>query len=135
MEVQTEEYDRECEACHRFFSSNMYRCSHVTRYHKVLLRQCKLCMRWFMFTWDFDRHLDSQHRKCKVCQQYLLNDEMLQDHMELKHPTLTDEQVETEGQVTMDSATLDTSRQDCQVKCKYCNRYFGSIAKCNPAHK
>ena len=37
-EVQTEESDRECEACHHFFSSNMYRCSHVTRYHKALLR-------------------------------------------------------------------------------------------------
>ena len=34
-EVRTEEYDRECDACHRFFSSNMYRCSHVTRHHKV----------------------------------------------------------------------------------------------------
>ena len=84
-----------------------------------------------MFPWDFDRHLDSQHRKCKVCQLYLLNDEMLQDHMELKHPTFTDEQVETEAQVTMDSATLDTSHQDHQVKCKNCNRYFGSIAECN----
>ena len=42
-----------------------------------------------MFPWDFDRHLDSQHRKCKVCQQYLLNDEMLQDHMELEHPTVS----------------------------------------------
>ena len=38
LEVQTEEYDRECEACHHFFSSNMYRRSHVTRYHKTLLR-------------------------------------------------------------------------------------------------
>ena len=37
-EVRTEEYDRECEACHHFFSSNMYRHSHVTRYHKALLR-------------------------------------------------------------------------------------------------
>ena len=37
-EVQTEEYDRECEACNHFFSSNMYRRSHVTRYHKALLR-------------------------------------------------------------------------------------------------
>ena len=84
-----------------------------------------------MFPWDFDRHLDSQHRKCKVCQQYLLNDEMLQDHMELKHPTVADEQVETEEQVTMDSATLDTSCQDHQVKCKDCNIYFGSVAECN----
>ena len=37
-EVQTGEYDRECEACNHFFSSNMYRHSHVTRYHKALLR-------------------------------------------------------------------------------------------------
>ena len=37
-EVRTEEYDRECEACNHFFSSNMYRCSHITRYHKALLR-------------------------------------------------------------------------------------------------
>ena len=38
LEVQTEEYNRECEACNHFFSSNMYRHSHVTRYHKTLLR-------------------------------------------------------------------------------------------------
>ena len=37
-EVQTGEYNRECEVCHHFFSSNMYRHSHVTRYHKALLR-------------------------------------------------------------------------------------------------
>ena len=37
-EARTEEYDSECEACNHFFSSNMYRCSHVTRYHKALLR-------------------------------------------------------------------------------------------------
>ena len=37
-EVRTAEYDRECEACNHFFSSNMYRHSHVTRYHKALLR-------------------------------------------------------------------------------------------------
>ena len=84
-----------------------------------------------MFPWDFDRHLDSQHRKCKVCQQYLINDEMLQDHMKLEHPMVTDEPVKTKEQVTRDSVTLDTSRQDHQVKCKYCNRYFGSVAKCN----
>ena len=67
-----------------------------------------------MFPWDFDRHLDSQHRKCKVCQWYLINKEMLQDHMELKHPMVAVEPVETEEQVTRDSATLDTSRQDCR---------------------
>ena len=38
LEVQTEEYDRECEACHHFFSSNMYRCSHVTRFHKAHIK-------------------------------------------------------------------------------------------------
>ena len=37
-EVRTGEYDRKCEACNHFFSSNMYRHSHVTRYHKALLR-------------------------------------------------------------------------------------------------
>ena len=31
LEVQTGEYNRECEACNHFFSSNMYRCSHITR--------------------------------------------------------------------------------------------------------
>ena len=38
LEVQTGDYDRECEACNHFFSSNMYRHSHVTRYHNALLR-------------------------------------------------------------------------------------------------
>ena len=95
-EAQTEEYDRKCEACHHFFSSNMYRQGHVTKYHKALLRQCKMCMRWFMFPWDFDRHLDSQHRICKVCQWYLINDKMLQDHIELEHPLVADEPVEPE---------------------------------------
>ena len=38
FEVRTEEYDRECEACNHFLSSNIYRCSHVARYHKALLR-------------------------------------------------------------------------------------------------
>ena len=86
LEVQTNEHNRECEVCHHFFRSNMNRFSHVIRYHKALLRRCKICMRLFMFPWDFDRHLVSQHRKCKVCQQYLINEEMLQDHMELEHP-------------------------------------------------
>ena len=36
--VRTGEYNRECEACNHFFSSNLYRCSHITRYHKALLR-------------------------------------------------------------------------------------------------
>ena len=130
-EVQTEEYDKECDACHHFFSSNMYRRSHVTRYHKNLLRLCNMCRRWFMFPWDFNRHLDSQHRKCEACQQYLQDDDMLRDHMELEHPTVTDKHVKTKAQVTTDPVTLDTSHQDHQVKCKYCNRYFGSLAECN----
>ena len=108
-EVRTEEYNRECEACNHFFSSNMYRHSHVTSYHKALLRRCKMCMRLFMFPTDFDRHLDSQHSRCKVCQQYLVNEEMLQDHMELEHPTVTVQPVVTEEQIIRDSATLDTN--------------------------
>ena len=109
----------------------MYRHSHITRYHKSLLKLCNMCRRWYMFPWDFNRHLDFQHRKCEECQQYLNDDDVLQDHMELKHPTVTVKQVETEAQITTDQVTLDTSRQDCQVKCKYCNRYFGSLAECN----
>ena len=131
LEVRTEEYDRECEACNHFFSSNMYRRSHVTRYHKALLRWCEMCMRLFMFPWDFNRHLDSQHSKCKVCQQYLVNEEMLLDYMDLKHPTVTPEPVVTEDQVTEDPATLEADRQDCQVKCKYCDRHFKNVAECN----
>ena len=46
-----------------------------------------------MFPWDFDRHLDSQHRKCKVCQWYLINDEMLEDHMELERPMVATEKM------------------------------------------
>ena len=52
-----------------------------------------------MFPWDFDRHLDSQHRKCKVCQQYLVNEEMFLDHMDLEHPAVTPETIVTEDQV------------------------------------
>ena len=130
LEVRTEEHNRECEACHHFFSSNMYRRSHVTRYHKALLRRCKMC-EIIHPPWDFDRHLDSQHRKCKACQRYLINDEMLEDHMELKHPMVTTEPVETKEQVTRDSATWDTSCQDRQVKCQYCDRYFRNVAECN----
>ena len=84
-----------------------------------------------MFPWDFDRHLDFQHNKCKVCQQYLINEEMLQDHIELEHPTVAVKPIETEEQVTRESATLDTSCQDHQVKCKYCDRHFGNVAECN----
>ena len=123
-EVRTGEYDRECEACNHFFSSNMYRRCHVTRYHKALLRQCKMCRRSFMFPWDFDRHLDLLHSKYKVCQQYLVNEEMLLDHMDLEHPTVTPEPVVTESQVTEDQVTLETDCQDRQVMCKYCDRHF-----------
>ena len=56
---------------------------------------------------------------------------MLQDHMELEHPTVAAELVKTKEQVTRDSVTLDTSHQDCQVKCKYCDRYFRNTAECN----
>ena len=38
LEVQTGEYNRECEAYNHFFSSNMYRRSYIARYHKALLR-------------------------------------------------------------------------------------------------
>ena len=90
-----------------------------------------MCMRLFMFRWDFDRHLDSQHSKCKVCQQYLVKEEMLLDHMDLKHPTVTPEPVVAEEQVIEDPATLETDCQDHQVECKYCDRYFKNVAKCN----
>ena len=39
-EVQTEVFNREYEACHHFLSSNMYRRSHVSRYHISLLKRC-----------------------------------------------------------------------------------------------
>ena len=130
-EVRTGEYDREWEACNHFFSSNLYRHSHVTRYHKALLRPCKMGRRSFMFPWDFDRHLDSLHSKCKVCQQYLVNEEMLLDHMDLEHPTVAPKPVVTESQVTKDPATLEADRADCQVKCKYCDRHFKNVVKCN----
>ena len=65
-----------------------------------------------MFPWDFDRHLDSQHSRCKVCQQYLVDEEMLQDHMDLKHPTVTAKPAVTEEQVTRASATLKADHQD-----------------------
>ena len=84
-----------------------------------------------MFPWDFDRHLDSLHSKCKVCQQYLINEEMLLDHMDLKHPMGIPKPVVTEEQVTKDPVTLEADRQDHQVKCKYCNRHFKNIAECN----
>ena len=48
-----------------------------------------------MFPWDFDTHLDSQHSRCKVCQQYLVDEEMLQDHMDLKHLTVAVKSVVT----------------------------------------
>ena len=84
-----------------------------------------------MFPWDFDRHLDLLHSKCKVCQQYLVNEEMLLDHMDLKHPTDTSEPVVMESQVTEDPVALEADRQDCQVMCKYCDRNFKNIAERN----
>ena len=84
-----------------------------------------------MFPWDFDRHLDLLHSKCKVCQQYLVNKEMLLDHMDLKHPTVTPDPVVTESQVTEDPVTLEADCQDHQVMCKYCDRHFKNIAKHN----
>ena len=56
--------------------------------------------------------------------------ERIQDHMprpvkldgtdkELEHPTVAVQPVKTEEQVTRDSATLDTSHQNHQVKCKH----------------
>ena len=84
-----------------------------------------------MFPWDFDRHLDSLHSKCKVCQQYLENEEMLPNHMDLKHPTVAPEPVVTESQVTEDPATLEADHQNSQVKCKCCDRHFKNVAECN----
>ena len=84
-----------------------------------------------MFPWDFDRHLDLLHSKCKVCQQYLVNEEMLLDHMDLEHPTVTPEPVVMESQVTEDPATLEADCQDRQVMCRSCDRHFKNIAKCN----
>ena len=82
-----------------------------------------------MFPWDFDRHLDLLHSKCKVCQQYLVNEEMLLDHMDLEHPTVTQEPVVTGSQLTKDPATLEAGHQDHQVMCKYCDRHFKNIAE------
>ena len=130
-EVQTEEHNKECEACHHFFSSNPYRCSHIIRYHKKLLKLCALCKRRFMFPWDFNSHLDSLHRKCEECQLYLNDDDEFWEHREIEHITSMDTQAQAEPQVSPDSATLDTSHQDRQVKCKYCDRHFASITKCN----
>ena len=62
-EVQTEEHNRECKVCNHFLSSNIYRHSHVTRYHRNLLKLFDMCRRWIMFAWDFNKHLDSLHRK------------------------------------------------------------------------
>ena len=42
-----------------------------------------------MFPWDFDRDLYLLHNKCKVCQQYLVNKEILLDQMDLEHPAVT----------------------------------------------
>ena len=84
-----------------------------------------------MFPWNFNKHLDVKHRKCKKCQQYLKDDNLLQDHTEWEHPEVTNTQIGTEPQVIPDPATQDTTGQDCWVKCKYCDRYFKSVAECN----
>ena len=130
-EVQTEEHNRECKACHHFFSGNPYRCNHIIRYHKKLLKLCALCKRRFMFPWDFNNHLDSLHRKCQECQLYLKDDEQLREHREIEHPTALDMQAQAEPQVSLNPVTLDISHQDHQVKCKYCDRHFSSVAECN----
>ena len=129
--VHTEEFSKECEACNHFLSSNMFRHSHIIRYHKNLLRHCYMCLCQYMYPWDFNKHLDTKHRKCKKCQKYLWDDDLLRDHMERDHPEGTEAQVEMESQETRDPAIKDTSHQDHQVKCKYCDRYFKSIAKSN----
>ena len=90
-----------------------------------------MCKRWFMLPWDFIKHLDTKHRKCKSCQGYLKDNDHLWEHMQQNHPDGTDKQVETEPQVTIDPANQDTSLQDHQVKCKYCTRYFKNMAECN----
>ena len=84
-----------------------------------------------MFPWDFDRHFDSLHSKCKVCQQYLVNEEMLLEHRDLEHPMVTPKPVVTKDQVTEDPAALEADGQDHQVKCKHCDRHFKNVAKCN----
>ena len=63
-----------------------------------------------MFPWDFDRHLDLLHSKCKVCQQYVINEEMLLDHMDLEHPTFVPEPVVTESQVSEHLETMEADR-------------------------
>ena len=128
-EVQTEEHNRECEACRHFFSSNPYRCSHIIRYHKKLLKLCALCKRRFMFPWNFNSHLACLDRKCEECQ--LNDDEQLQEHGETEHPTAMDTQAQAKPQVSLGPVTMDTSCQDCQVKCKHCDRHFSSVAKCS----
>ena len=84
-----------------------------------------------MFPWDFDRHLDLLHSKCKVCQWYRVNEEMLLDHMDRKHPTVAPKPVVTENQVTEDPATMEADCQDCQVMCKYCDRHFKNVSERN----
>ena len=84
-----------------------------------------------MFLWDFNNHLDSLHRKCEECQLYLKDDEQLQEHKEIEHPTPMDTQAQAKPQVSLDEATLDTSHQDRQLKCQYCDRHFTNVAKCD----
>ena len=46
-----------------------------------------------------------------MCQQHLVDEEILQGHMDLEYPMVAVEPVMTEEQVTRDSATLDTNAQ------------------------
>ena len=66
-----------------------------------------------------------------MCQQYLVDEEMPLDHMDLEHPTVAPEPVVVKSQVTEDPAILEADRQDSQVKCKYCDRHFKNVAECN----
>ena len=49
----------------------------------------------------------------------------------LNTPQSRNTQFPAEPQVSLDPAILDISCQDHQVKCKYCDRHFSSVAECN----
>ena len=38
-----------------------------------------------MYPWDLNNHLDTKHRKCKLCEGYVKDDECLWEHMEQNH--------------------------------------------------
>ena len=50
-----------------------------------------------------------------MCQQYLVNEEMFLDHMDLEHPTVAPEPVVTEDQVSEDPVTLEADHRDRQM--------------------